>query len=62
MADTDTKPKEYATELEYLRWFARNADFGPASGDVVDYMREAFTAKTGKAVPKEWDREDEGDV
>ena len=31
-----------ATELEYLRWFVQNADFGPADGDIRDMMRERF--------------------
>ena len=41
-------------ELEYLRWFAANADFGPADGDVKAYMREMYEARTGKKVPPSW--------
>lgn len=42
-----------ATELEYLRWFFGNADFGPADSDVRMIMNENFTEKTGMAVPPE---------
>lgn len=50
------KKTEHATELEYLHWFALNADFGPADDDVVHYMQEEFEQETGKKVPKEWAR------
>ncbi len=46
-----------ATELEYLKWFRINADFGPADGDVQSYMDERFEEKTGKRVPKNWRQE-----
>ncbi len=48
------KPKEEATELEYLRWFRINADFGPADGDVKYIMNQNFEEETGKRVPKGW--------
>jgi len=41
-------------ELEWLRWFAINADFGPASGEVRSLMREEYEQKTGRKVPFEW--------
>lgn len=52
---------ERATELEYLRWFHCNADFGPADGDVRYYMDEEFKKETGKELPEGYsdDREEE---
>ena len=44
-------------ELEYLRWFRQNADFGPAHSDVIYWMDIQYTRETGKHVPYEW-RED----
>lgn len=38
-------------ELEYLLWFYRNADFGPAHGGVMLHMNSQFTRETGKPVP-----------
>jgi hypothetical protein len=49
---------EKATELEYLKWFYSYADFGPAEGDVRNYMNQLFTKKTGKALPEGYERED----
>lgn len=46
--------RERATELEYLKWFRVNADFGPAHGDIVDMMDAEFMAKTGKNLPEGW--------
>ena len=40
-----------ASELEYLRWFVKNADFGPASGEVVALMKQELMQKTGKNLP-----------
>ncbi len=56
MPKTKTLPR--ATELEYLKWFRLNADFGPADGDVKYLMNKQFTEETGKALPEGW--EDEG--
>ena len=47
---------EEATELEYLRWFAQNSDFGPADEDVVRWMQDNFREQTGKEVPSGWNR------
>lgn len=49
-----SEEKQEATELEYLRWFAANADFGPADGDVKFLMQKQFTKETNKLVPKNW--------
>ncbi|CAB4212810.1 hypothetical protein UFOVP1444_32 [uncultured Caudovirales phage] len=54
---TKTKKQEEATELEYLKWFKINADFGPADGDVQYIMNENFESETGKRVPKNWRQE-----
>ena len=45
---------EEATELEWLKWFCVYADFGPADGDVRQYLQDRFEQKTGKIVPKGW--------
>lgn len=44
-----------ASELDYLKWFAANADFGPADGDVRDDLKNRFVKETGQRVPKGWD-------
>lgn len=41
-------------ELEYLRWFKINTDFGPADGDVQMMMDEEYERETGKPVPVGW--------
>jgi len=51
--------KEQATELEYLRWFVINADFGPSHGDVVYYMNRDFMNETGKELPEGWGEDEE---
>ncbi len=48
---------EKATELEYLRWFHNNADFGPAHGDVMIYLQQDFVITTNKEVPKGYEYE-----
>lgn len=57
--DKTMKNKEEATELEYLKWFRINADFGPADGDVQYLMNQRFEKETGKLLPKGWRNEDE---
>lgn len=49
---------EKATELEFLKWFYLNADFGPADGDVRQNMSEYFTEKTGKSLPDGYEEEE----
>jgi hypothetical protein len=44
--------KERATELEWLKWFYMDTDFGPADGDVQDNMKERFIKETGKNLPE----------
>lgn len=46
--------RERATELEYLKWFRINADFGPASSDVQYYLDQQFMDETGKNLPEGW--------
>jgi len=50
--------KQEATELEYLTWFRKNADFGPADEDVKNWMDGVFEKEKGKLVPKKWRAED----
>lgn len=45
-------------ELEFLRWFAANADFGPSEGEVRMFMRKDYERETGKKVPDRWRGED----
>lgn len=45
---------ERATELEYLRWFRINCDFGPAHEDVVRMLDADFREETGKELPEGW--------
>lgn len=40
-----------ATELEYLKWFWSNCDFGPADSDVHAGMIEQFEREKGVRVP-----------
>jgi hypothetical protein len=53
--------KSRASELEYLKWFRVNADFGPADGDVKDSMNEQFMKETGKLLPKGWNYDSSGE-
>lgn len=53
--------KQRATELEYLKWFRTNADFGPADGDVKELMDQAFLRESGKLLPEGWDYDDNGE-
>lgn len=54
--------KERATELEYLKWFRHNADFGPAESDVIDWMNERFIKETGKNLPEGWNYQSDGET
>jgi hypothetical protein len=49
--------EEQKAELNYLRWFHGNADFGPAEGDVRHYLNEQYVAQTGSQVPEGYDEE-----
>jgi hypothetical protein len=48
---------ERATELEYLKYFYSEADFGPADSDVRQNIDECFKKKTGKLLPKNYEEE-----
>ena len=54
--------KERATELEYLKWFRLNADFGPAEDDVIAGMNERFMKITGKNLPEGWNTKRDGET
>jgi len=54
--------KERATELEYLKWFRCNADFGPADGDVQDHMNRMFMKESGKNLPEGWNYAQDGET
>lgn len=49
---------EKATELEWLKYFYRNADFGPADSDVRAGIEDDFMDETGKDLPEGYGRED----
>jgi hypothetical protein len=51
-----------ATELEYLKWFRINADFGPADGDVKDWMNQCFITETGLNLPEGWNYAEDGET
>ncbi len=53
--------KKRATELEWLKWFYQQADFGPAHGDVMDNLQEEFTCSTGKRLPQGYDYDQSGE-
>lgn len=40
--------KEEKRELEWLRYFYENADFGPAHEDVVDMIKQAYVDSGGR--------------
>lgn len=46
-----------ASELDFLKWFWENADFGPADGDVRYLMKDQFRKETGAEVPEGYDDE-----
>lgn len=46
-----------ATELEYLRFFYEESDFGPADGDVRAIINDRFEKKTGKELPEGYEEE-----
>ena len=50
--------KEIANELEWLRYFYDNCDFGPAHNDVVDIIKENFIEDTGKMLPEGYEKEE----
>jgi hypothetical protein len=54
--------KERATELEWLKFFYHEADFGPADGDVRDYIQRKFKETTGKNMPEGWNYDNEGNI
>lgn len=54
--------RERATELEYLKWFRINADFGPAQSDIIDAMNENFMDETGNNLPDGWNVQQDGET
>jgi hypothetical protein len=49
--------EEQKAELNYLRWFHGNADFGPAEGDVRYHLNQQYEMETGVKVPEGYDEE-----
>lgn len=54
--------RERATELEWLRWYACEADFGPAHGDVYEGYQMKFMLATGKNLPLGWEMSQDGET
>jgi len=54
--------RERATELEYLKWFRHNIDFGPAHEDVIEILNENFMEETGKNIPEGWNYASDGET
>jgi hypothetical protein len=54
--------RDRATELEYLKWFRINADFGPADSDVKDHLNACFMDETGKNLPEGWNYAQDGET
>lgn len=54
--------RERATELEYLKWFFSNADFGPAEGDVRDSMNNDFMKERDKNLPEGYNYKSDGET
>lgn len=44
--------RKRATELEWLKWFYQHADFGPASGDVLEHMKQSFMDQKKANLPE----------
>lgn len=55
-----TRPR--ATALEYLTWFRRTADFGPADSDVKEHLNRCFMEETGKNLPDGWNYASDGET
>lgn len=53
--------EEAADEIEYLRYFFQQADFGPADSDVREFIDDAFRNEFNKDLPKGYQAEDDGD-
>jgi hypothetical protein len=54
--------RERATELEYLKWFRLEADFGPADSDVKADLNQRFMQETGKNLPEGWNLAQDGET
>lgn len=54
--------RERATELEYLKWFKINADFGPADSDIHDQLASEFMHESGKNLPEGWNLASDGET
>lgn len=54
--------RERSTELEYLRWFRQEVDFGPAHEDVIELYNSKFMRETGKNLPEGWNVDDDGET
>lgn len=54
--------RERSTELDYLKWFYQNADFGPGDGDHRDNMNQWFMEETGKNLPEGYNYASDGET
>lgn len=54
MSDNPGKADAVSVNLReylWLKWFFENADFGPATDDVVAIMKERYEEETGNDIP-----------
>lgn len=63
--DTGTREAQAATvdanaELDWLKYFYQQADFGPAHGDVLYWIKQDYK-RTGKPIPEGYDDSDTED-
>lgn len=54
--------RKRASELEYLKWFRCNADFGPGHSDEQFRLDEMFMEETGKNLPEGWNFAPDGET
>lgn len=59
---TEPSDPTRATELEWLKWFAAYADFGPGEGDVRAAMKRSFMREKGKNLPLGWNLDEDGET
>ena len=57
IAEAMQEVADEARELEYLRWFKQNADFGPSNSDIHKGIDAYYCKETGNDVPKNWRQE-----
>ena len=52
------KPNPRVSELEWLKYFYRHADFGPADSEVRARIKERFLQESQLSLPEGYEREE----